>query len=351
MVIKTNILSLESLSTTKLKEYFSRLPVAIPTETVYGLASPISNTETTAMIYAIKNRPQVNPLILHISNLNMLKTLITFVPDCYEPLIKKFWPGPLSLIFEPSQYTKKYIQSDFICIRMPSNTTALSIIEKLNEPLFAPSANLSGKISPTTSKHVLDDLDGKIELIIEGGQSVFGLESTIFDFRSMKVLRPGVISEEEIYSVLKENDLFNIFRKDSVKPIICPGTHFKHYSPEHDLILYKNSIDLEKHLERLKKFRRFFRIAILYFETEYENVSNFKTLEYQDQQNFEPFKENVIIKFKMGKNLREFSHNLYDFLRISDKMSDIIFCEEVENKGEGVAIMDRLHRAAQNKET
>lgn len=329
----TRISSLESISIKELKEYFNRFPVAIPTETVYGLASIFTNIKTTNLIYKIKNRPKINPLILHISNINMLERLIEFMPLCYKPIMEKYWPGPLSLIFKANGYTKSYIDSDYICIRMPSNEITLSIINKLGEPLFAPSANLSGKISPTTSKHVLEDLNNKIELIIEGGQSIYGLESTIFDYRSMKVLRPGHISEEEIYLLLKEKELLINPINNSIKEIICPGTKFKHYSPEKELILFKTLKELEIYLKELKEIKK---ISILYYKIINKNILNTLNNKYN----------NKIIEFNLGENLKEVSYNFYDFLRKADNISNIILCEYIDKKGDGIAIMDRMERAA-----
>ena len=358
--IKTQILKINDITTAELKKYFASYPVAIPTETVYGLASSISNIKTTQMIYKIKNRPAVNPLILHVVSREMLEKYVEFVPQVYEPLIKKYWPGPLSLIFKANDFTKNIIDSEYVCIRMPVHETAQKVIHALNEGVFAPSANVSGRISPTTSKHVFDEFDGKIELIIEGGKCEFGLESSIFDYRSLTVLRPGRVTFEEIQQVIEENQMnfTNILNNstnitnNSKKAVLCPGTMFKHYSPDCSLHLFNNESELDSILKEIKNEPKYRKIGILHIKElviskEFNDFMRYKHTDYNNIGNRRESNYREIIEFSLGSTNSEISYNLYDFLRMADSVCDILICETVEKKGSGMAIMDRLERAAE----
>lgn len=183
--------------------------VAIPTETVYGLAGDCRNPVAIQKIFNAKWRPQDNPLIVHISNLDMLNGLVKYVPPNTKKLMDEFWPGPLTIIMPKGKLvcTETTAGLDSVGIRMPSNEIAREIIEQSGVPLAAPSANISGKPSPTNAKDVYNDMNGKIPLVIDGAKSIVGIESTVVSCLNETpiILRPGVITKEMIENVLKIN--------------------------------------------------------------------------------------------------------------------------------------------------
>ena len=169
--------------------------VAIPTETVYGLAANALDENAVRSIFVAKGRPQDNPLIVHISNIEMMKPLVTDIPELAKRLAERFWAGPLTMIFDKTEAVPEATSGGLstVAVRMPANEAAREIIEKCGFPLAAPSANTSGKPSPTTAQHVFEDMNGKIPLIIDGGECSVGVESTVICFRNGKIhiLRPG----------------------------------------------------------------------------------------------------------------------------------------------------------------
>lgn len=215
--------------------------IAFPTETVYGLAARVFSPEAIAKIYQVKGRPSDNPLIAHISNIEQANQLSDQIPPAFYTLAKAFFPGPLTLVI-----SKKPTVPDIgtsgqptIGIRMPAHPFALQLIDALQEPIFAPSANLSGKPSPTTAAHVYQDLNGKIPLIIDGGPCQVGIESTVLDLTqpTPTILRPGIITAEQISDVLNQpiqtyqsNNLSNQSPK-------APGMKYRHYAPQAKVII------------------------------------------------------------------------------------------------------------------
>ena len=222
--------------------------VAIPTETVYGLAAQIYSDDAVNNIFKVKGRPQDNPLIVHISDTGMLSDLAEEVPETARILIKHFWPGPLTVIFR-----KKTTVSDIVtcgmstvAVRFPVHPVAQKIIAATGIPLAAPSANLSGKPSPTTAMHCLHDLNGKIPLIVDGGPCDVGVESTVISVAESvpTILRPGIISLDEIRTYIPEAIVSEKVLKpvDEHEKVESPGMKYRHYSPECDVVL----IDADK---------------------------------------------------------------------------------------------------------
>ncbi|MEZ5314671.1 MAG: L-threonylcarbamoyladenylate synthase [Chlamydiales bacterium] len=201
--------------------------VAFPTETVYGLGARLFSPKAIQRIFEIKKRPQDNPLIVHISSFDQIDRVVDDFP---EKLAAHFWPGPLTLILPKKKYVPDAASAglDKIGIRMPSHPLALELIETVGEPLVAPSANLSGRPSSTTAEHVRDDFGDKI-MVLEGGASPQGIESTILAFDPPTILRPGNISKEEIEAVIGQKVL-TVYEKTS-KPL-APGMKYKHYAPQ-----------------------------------------------------------------------------------------------------------------------
>lgn len=216
--------------------------VAIPTETVYGLAANALDADAVKSIFAAKGRPQDNPLIVHISDMSMLPPLVREIPDTAKALAERFWSGPLTMIFPKSDKIPSVTSGglDTVAVRMPASSAAREIIEKCGFPLAAPSANLSGKPSPTTAQHVFEDMNGKIPLIIDGGECSVGVESTVVCFKNgrIHILRPGGITAE----MLSEFGEVEVDKAVTAQPernerVLSPGMKYKHYSPKADVYI------------------------------------------------------------------------------------------------------------------
>ena len=277
--------------------------VAFPTETVYGLGANALNPNAVKKIFLAKGRPQDNPLIIHISNLKQLDELVLEIPDLAVKLIDLFWPGPLTIIFKKNKIVPNEVTCglDTVAIRMPSNKLALELIEKSNCPIAAPSANVSGRPSPTKAKHVIDDLNGKIDIVIDGGAVNIGLESTVIDLSGELpiILRPGKITRSQIESVIGKVETSTC----NVKPK-SPGMKYKHYSPKAKVIIYSNNL-----IELKKKY------------------VNYKVLKYES-------------KVEMANKI------FNDFRECDDAGIDVILVKSVDEKGLGLAIMNRVKKAA-----
>ena len=293
--------------------------VAIPTETVYGLAGNALDTPCVAKIFAAKNRPSFDPLIVHIGSLETLNDFVTEVPEAALKLIQIFWPGPLTLVLKKKSVIPDLVTSgqETVAIRMPAHPLALELLNKLDFPLAAPSANPFGYISPTTANHVNAQLNGGIPMILDGGPCKVGLESTILDCSKaqLRVLRAGGISIEDIEKIVGKVD---IAISSSSNPS-APGMLENHYSPRKPLYL-GNPQELIREFSEEK-------IAVLSFEKKYHEHNN------------------LILSAK--GDLAEAAQNLFGFLRQLDQLNvDKIIAEEVPNIGLGRAINDRLRRAS-----
>jgi len=289
--------------------------VAFPTETVYGLGANIFNQSAIKNIFKVKERPFDDPLIVHIANINDLYKLAENIPQNALKLTKKFWPGPLTIVLKKSKIVSDFITAklDTVAIRMPENKIAFNLIKEAKCPIAAPSANKFTKPSPTQAKHVVDDLKNKIPLIIDGGQTKIGLESTVIDLTSKipTILRPGRITFEQLTSALgkvKQNrPMAGRPRAENPK---SPGMKYKHYSPKAKVILILGKIN-QKIIDKYKKPNK--KIAII--------KSN---------------KNNEFLAKNLFKKFREFDN----------KKFDIIIVESVKEKGLGLAIMNRLKKSA-----
>ena len=223
------------LSTSQIEEAKSFLKsgelVAIPTETVYGLAAPIFSPTSIDKIFALKNRPIDNPLIVHVASISMVESLVSHMSEAFHELVRAFWPGPLTLILPKNETVPDKVTAGHptVAIRMPSHPVALRLIEAMEEPLVAPSANLSGKPSPTTAEHVLEDFRGKLAAVLDGGSCSIGIESTVLSLVGDKpaILRPGAILREQIEDLLKRS-IGEEITGDSPP---SPGTKYRHYAP------------------------------------------------------------------------------------------------------------------------
>jgi L-threonylcarbamoyladenylate synthase len=207
-------------------------PVVFPTETVYGLGAVIFQEESVKKIFEIKQRPSDNPLIAHIASLDQLELIAEEISPLIYKLAEEFWPGPLAIVVKKRKEVPSIVSAghETIAIRMPMHPVAQKLIEKTRSPLVAPSANLSGKPSPTNLRDVLEDLDGKVHFAIDGGDCEVGIESTVISLISKepKLLRPGKITRESLEEALKQKVLSPSF----YDPIISPGMKYRHYAPK-----------------------------------------------------------------------------------------------------------------------
>lgn len=317
---------------------------AFPTETVYGLGANALLEDSVKKIYAAKGRPSDNPLILHIAEKEQLKGLVKEIPKKAECLIEAFWPGPMTLIFEKTEAVPYGTTGglETVAIRMPNHPVALALIRAAGLPIAAPSANISGRPSPTMAEHVKEDMDGKIDLILDGGKVALGIESTIVDMtvEPPMILRPGFITKEMLEEQIGEVAVDRVvtakavseIKKDEYTPK-APGMKYKHYAPKADLTMYEGSKDhviaaiLKRKEEEEKKGRK---VGILCTE---------ETKDCYPGQNIIP----------IGSREREetIASNLYQVLRQFDETdADVILGESFYGGGLGQAIMNRLIKAA-----
>lgn len=220
--------------------------VAFPTETVYGLGGDALNPKSSQKIYAAKGRPSDNPLIVHIADITYLEKITKQIPKSAYQLAQAFWPGPLTMILPKSDKVPYQTTGglDTVAVRMPSHPVALEFIKAAGGYVAAPSANLSGKPSPTMAKYVMQDMDGRIDMVIDGDGVDIGLESTIIDLTSENpmILRPGYITEEMLYEVLGQVDTDpTLMRADSKEAPKAPGMKYRHYAPKGELVLVEGS--------------------------------------------------------------------------------------------------------------
>lgn len=205
--------------------------VAIPTETVYGLAAPVFNPKAVEKIFALKKRPADNPLIVHVASFSMAVSLVSHLPPFFDLLTRTFWPGPLTLILPKKGIILDLITAGHptVAVRMPSHPVALRLIEAMDEPLVAPSANLSGKPSPTTADHVLEDFSGQLFAVLDGGPCDIGIESTVLSLVGERpvLLRPGAIRRDQIEEVLG----MQVGVGGTAETPPSPGTKYRHYAP------------------------------------------------------------------------------------------------------------------------
>ncbi|KAA0548609.1 threonylcarbamoyl-AMP synthase [Bacillus sp. BGMRC 2118] len=307
--------------------------VAFPTETVYGLGGNATSTEAVEKIFTAKGRPSDNPLIVHISTTSQLEKLVTNIPSVANQLMDAFWPGPLTLIFQ----ARDGVVSDrvtaglsTVAVRMPDHPVALALIEKSGVPLAAPSANLSGKPSPTTAQHVYDDLHGRIAGIVDGGPTGVGLESTVVDCTEEipTILRPGGVTKEQLEEVIGRVRMDPAIKTADQAPK-SPGMKYTHYAPKAPLIMVEGTSDfLQMLVNKEKAIGK--KVGVLATD---ETVSSYNA--------------DVVLSCGSRENLSTIAQHLYDSLRRFDgEKIDVILSETFPVTGVGEAIMNRLEKAA-----
>ena len=304
--------------------------VGMPTETVYGLAANAFDESAVRKIFAAKGRPADNPLIVHISDIDMIKTLSTDIPELAWKLAESFWPGPLTMVLPKTNKIPTVTSGglDTVGIRMPKSPVARELIRACMLPLAAPSANISGRPSTTSALHVLNDLNGLIPAVLDGGECEVGVESTVISFESdgVRILRPGIITADELMSVAHnvfiDNGVLNEVSSD-IKAA-SPGMKYKHYSPKAKVVLVDGS--LESFIEYAK-----------------ENASEDTFLMCFDGDEI-PDDFNAVY---YGKNSREQANRLFKVLRELDELNaKTVFARVPEKSGEGLAVYNRILRAA-----
>lgn len=294
-----------------------------PTETVYGLGANGLNSESVKQIFIAKGRPADNPLILHISNRSMIEQIASDISPKAEILMDKFMPGPLALVFKKNESVPSEVSAGLttVAVRMPANKIALALIEECGFPIAAPSANISGKPSPTDAEHAIDDLFGKVDCIIDGGPTNIGIESTVLDmtYEVPQLLRPGNVTINMI-----EKEIGRIELPKNNSEIRSPGMKYKHYAPKAKVIIAENYDEL---MQLAQKYHS-------------ENVK-FSLVCDRPTKEFE-----CTFLYKSNEHL---AANLFSIFRTADKNKvEVIILKAVEEDGLGLAIMNRIKKAAIN---
>ena len=316
--------------------------VAFPTETVYGLGADALNEEAAAKIYAAKGRPSDNPLIAHIADLEMLKPLVEEIPPVAEKLMDAFWPGPMTLIFNKSNLVPKGTTGglDTVAVRYPNHPIAQALIKAAGVSIAAPSANLSGKPSPTLGEHVVDDMDGRIDMIIDGGMVGMGLESTIIDVtvNPPMILRPGFITYEMVKEIVPDaTEDRTIFTKPTkeFKPK-APGMKYRHYAPRGELTIVEGTPEqVREYINR---------------EAAADHAAGEKTGIIGTEEMLSGYTADVVKSVGSRRDEDTIARHLYTILReFDDEGVTKIYSEGFSTDGFGQAIMNRLLKAAGHK--
>ena len=295
--------------------------VAFPTETVYGLGANAFNSLAVARIFEVKRRPSFDPLIIHVAHPEDLAKLVKEIPSPAKQLIKRIWPGPLTIVLNKKEEVPDLVTAGLptVAVRMPKHAMTLDLIDQAGCPLVGPSANLFGYLSPTTAEHVQSQLGDRIDFILDGGPCEVGVESTILSFLEggPRLLRPGGVSLEEIESIIGKVDVTPFEEGKSLAQGMLP----KHYAPRTPMIIGQCEITLQAHREK--------KIGLLAFQ---EPAISFPFLPIE-------------ILSKKG-DMKEAAANLFAAMRRLDALNlDLIIAEPVPEIGLGRAIMDRLRRA------
>jgi L-threonylcarbamoyladenylate synthase len=311
--------------------------VVLPTETVYGLGANALSSTAVKKIFQAKGRPSDNPLIVHVCSIEMMKDLLKEPLDLRaKKLIKAFWPGPLTLVFKRSDKVPLEVCAhlDTVAIRMPDHPIALKLIELANVPIAAPSANVSGKPSPTMAEHVIQDMDGRVDMIISADRSRIGVESTVLDISApiAVILRPGGVTLEQLQEVLgTDGVILDIMMNDVVDKPRSPGMKYTHYAPNAPLqIVRGNKEDILSYIKGKIKESDSGLIGVL--------CSDETKSEYQGAH---------VISIGSIHRLDQGASNLFAVLREFDTIGvDVIFAEAFAEDEMGLALMNRLKKAA-----
>lgn len=302
--------------------------VGVPTETVYGLAASAYDNSAINKVFEAKGRPQDNPLIVHISDMEMLRDVAEDIPEIVYTLAENFWPGPLTMVLHRTEKIAESVSAGLltVAVRMPSNTVALDVIKKSGLPLAAPSANVSGRPSPTTANHVVNDLDGKIDAVLMGDDCDFGVESTVITLvgETPILLRPGAVTYEQLLKFLPNLEIADAVLNElkAGDKAESPGMKYKHYAPKTTAFL----VEGESFADFVNKQEN--AVAVCFAE----EASDIK-----------------IPKLIYGSQDDKLSlaHSIFAVLREVDKFgAENVFIHAPEKNGVGLAVYNRLIRAA-----
>lgn len=310
--------------------------VVFPTETVYGIGADVLNEDAVKKIFTAKGRPSDNPLIVHISDFAMINDIVQDTTGYFDQLSQKFWPGPLTMIMKKTSKVPDIVTAGLptVAVRYPSDKVALLLIKLSGRPICAPSANVSGKPSATAFEHVLEDLYGKVDAIIQCSDSIVGIESTVIDLTSQKpvILRPGKVTAAQVSKLLK----IDVTNKNGTKDPTpkSPGMKYRHYAPKAELFLFSgDEKKVTKHiLNEAKRLSLGSKVGIL---------------AYRPKKEYESY---CCKSLSENGSLDEVSRNVFKILREFDKKGiEYILSEIVPTEGIGEAIMNRLLKASNNK--
>lgn len=320
--------------------------VVFPTETVYGLGADGTNAKAVLKIFAVKRRPPDNPLLLHISNIEQLDAVAASVPSAAKRLVDRFWPGPLAIVLPKSESVPYEVTAglDRVGVRMPGHAIALEFLSACGVPVAAPSANLSGRLSPTCLEDVIEDLDGKVDCIIDGGSCPVGIESTVIDVTGERpiVLRSGAVSIEALESVIGPVVIgFSVGGSESVQQdgLPAPLDRYRHYCPHASVVLFEGDSDaristLGDWIVRLMSEGKTVGVA-----APTESIARLKVLV-----------GNGFAAQELGpaSDLSRIAAHVFSALRALDRDGvDVILVEGIEESGVGFAVMNRLRKAAE----
>ncbi|MEM2234532.1 MAG: L-threonylcarbamoyladenylate synthase [Desulfurococcaceae archaeon] len=319
--------------------------VAFPTETVYGLGALVYLRESVLRIFRVKKRPLDNPLIVHISKLSALSLVARDVPEEALIIAEKLWPGPVTLVLWKSDSIPSEVTAGLpkVAVRMPAHRVALMLIDSVNAPIAAPSANLSGRPSPTSADHVIKDFYGSIDLVIDAGETLHGVESTIVDLtvKPPLLLRPGALSVEELERVLGIEIAIPPFARGLTEAsrAIAPGMKYRHYAPRAEMVLVESrsydSLTKIVNVVRdiaLKSMRKGVSVGILCSDETYNYYTDLGA---------------VVRSLGSRSNLFQVAKNLFKSMRELDEAGvSFIIAEGFEERGLGLTIMNRLRKAS-----
>jgi len=335
--IETKILGTDSASVAVAAEIIKKGGlVAFPTETVYGLGASAFNENAVKNIFRAKNRPMDNPLIVHINSFDMLPSLVREIPDNAKILMDAFMPGPITVIMKKNPDICDAVTAglDTVAVRFPSHECARELIKLSELPIAAPSANLSGKPSPTISRHVIDDLSGRVDAIIAGDECEAGVESTVVDCTGdiPVILRPGIITDEDIKEYIDtvtvdEHVLRSVEENEQPK---CPGTKYKHYSPDAEVYVIEGEKD---------KVAQKIRELINQNSDKKTGVLSCTDNTYGD-----------IFTLRTQNGNAGYAHSLFTYLRrFDEEKTDIVFAEFCIKDKYSLSVKNRLYKSAGNK--
>ena len=317
--------------------------VAFPTETVYGLGGDALNPESSKKIYAAKGRPSDNPLIVHIYRFEDLRRIVKNVPEKAQKIMDAFWPGPLTIVFEKTDEVPYETTGglDTVAVRFPIHPTAMAFIEAAGGFVAAPSANLSGRPSPTLAEYVIEDMDSRIEMIIDGGDIPIGLESTIVDVTGEipMILRPGFVTKEMLEEVVGEVSVDpTILDVNCTARPKAPGMRYRHYAPKADLMIVRG--ETKKVVREIQKL------------TDEASASGKRTGIICTDETYDCFKGDVVRSAGSRENMASIGASLYKILReFDDENVEAAFSESFDGDGFCMAVMNRLVKAAGHKIT